>query len=141
MTDPRESPEEFQKRLEDNKAEMYRLLREQWAKGFARAAGPTPDTSPGDKINADKIEEQANTVVQESDIERESARLHEQHYLGALDDALDRRDFDAARQASKELTAYREALKMLNKPKDHFARVEFERRQTDAAMKDRGPSR
>lgn len=141
---PAESPEAFRKRLDENKQEMYRLLREQWAqKGFARPAPAAPSTvEEGAPAGfSAEVEERAAAVLADTDIERENARLHEQHYIKALDDALDARDFTAARQASKELSAYREAAAVLSKPKNHFTRVEFERRQQDAAAKDRPPSR
>ncbi|MBM3617018.1 MAG: hypothetical protein FJX23_00555 [Alphaproteobacteria bacterium] len=140
--------------LDGIKEEMQRLLRQQWEQRMkdwrAPNGGESKDASSGEVPDSvkkameaypeafglpkppafsPKVEEEATRILSDSDLDREAAKLLLDHHKGELESALDRKDPEAFRRASAEVASHKEAAEALSKPKGHFTRQAFERKQ------------
>lgn len=123
--------------LDGIKQEMNRLLRQQWEKSFARMReqqGNPPAFSSA-------VEAQAQAILADSDIDREAAKLLLDHHRTERDAALDKKDFPAAARESAETTSHQQAVDALSKPKGHFTRQEFERKEAESVNREGGLNR
>lgn len=96
------------------KEELYRFANQHKLFGAAQKGYET------------KLEEHAADIIAESDIDREAAKLFHDHFEAKVNEALDKRDPKAFAAAVAEERSHRDALGYLSKPKNHFARQEFE---------------
>lgn len=83
------------------------------------------------KVN-EVYDKQATALLADSDIDREGAQMLYDHFSNEVDAALDAKDESRFRDAVGKRNSYREALDLLNKPKDHFQRQGFEEKQANS---------
>lgn len=76
-----------------------------------------------------EVDPQYRNAVSHGDADRELLEIRRQEWQADLDDALENKDFDAARELGGKLAETKEASAMYAKPKDHFQRKHFAERE------------